>query len=51
MNVMFGPMDNCNVKVVYNETIGRLCLSVQSTGRHILVMSDELQRYTGLDLK
>jgi hypothetical protein len=51
MDVVFGPMDDCNVKVVYNETIGRLSLSVQSTGRHILVMSDKLQRYTGLDLK
>jgi hypothetical protein len=51
MDVVFGPMDDCNVKVVYNETIGRLSLSVQSTGRHILVMSDKLQRYTGVDPK
>jgi hypothetical protein len=51
MDVMFGPMNDCNVKVVYNETIGRLSLSVLSNGQYILFMSDELQRYTEPDLK
>jgi hypothetical protein len=51
MDVVFSPIDDCNVKVVYNETIGRSSLSVRLTDRYILVISDELQRYTGLDLK
>ncbi len=51
LDVVFGPIDDCNVKLVYNEAIGRFSLSVQSTGRHIFVMSEELQRYLGFDLK
>jgi hypothetical protein len=33
MDVVFGPMDDCNVRVVYNETIGRfICLSSRLAG-------------------
>ncbi len=44
-------MGDCDVKVVYNEAMGRFSVSVRSTGQYMLVMSDELQRYMGLNLK
>lgn len=50
LDVVFDPIDDCNVKVIYNETIGRFSLTVRSTGSHVFVMSDDLQRYMGFDL-
>jgi hypothetical protein len=43
--------EDMDVKFSYSETIGRFSLSVHSPGSHLFVMSEDLQRYLGFELK